>query len=185
MRCGACLRRPGLLHECRAAVSYEFPWTRIIQDFKFESEPALARALGDLMLTQQDIRRIVESASALVPVPLSPARLRERGYNQAMWLCRALSVSKTRTDWLTRHGDVAAQHTLKRGDRLRGVEHVFTACEGQNKFDGQDLIVLVDDVMTTGATLAAAAKSLIEAGAGKVSALVLARTEAPNAQGTS
>ena len=92
MRCGACLRRPGLLHECRAAVSYEFPWTRIILDFKFESEPALARALGDLMLAQQDIRRMVESASALVPVPLSPARLCERGYNQAMWLCRALSV---------------------------------------------------------------------------------------------
>lgn len=179
--CGACLLRPGPFRECRAAISYGFPWAQLIQNFKFESEPALARSLGQLMLAHPDIRRMVDRASALVPIPLSPARLRERGYNQAARLCRALSPSKTQKDWLSRSGDVAAQHTLKRRDRLRGVQHVFAAGRLSPTAAGQGTIVLVDDVMTTGATLTAAAMALLEAGASEVSALVLARTEAPTA----
>lgn len=180
--CGACLGHPSPLRQCLAAVSYEFPWPRLIQDFKFQNQPALARVLGQVMLAQSDIREMVENASALIPVPLSPMRHRERGYNQATWLARALSPSKTQIRWLSRSGDLAAQHTLGRHDRLRGVQDVFTATEAWARNRRPDAIVLIDDVMTTGATLAGAARALLDAGASDVSALVFARTEAPAGQ---
>jgi len=112
-----------------------------------------------------------------LPMPLSATRLKERGYNQALLLARALEPTKTRADILLRIQDTPAQHTLKRSERLTVLNHAF-AVEPllANTLRGQR-VVLVDDVMTTGASLFTAARVLKAAGVSAVTGLVVARTE--------
>jgi ComF family protein len=174
--CGACLRTPSPLDGCWAAVDYDWPWSDLIARYKFTPDPGWAKALADVMSGTPDVLKALSEADALLPIPLSAARLRERGFNQALQLARHLAPRKTRKDWLLRTRDTADQHTLPREERLRNAQDLFSIRQGlETRIAGQHLL-LIDDVMTTGATLHAAAAVLREAGASQVSALVLART---------
>ncbi len=178
LRCGVCIMQPSSLDACIAAVSYEYPWAGVVSLFKFNDRPAWARQIAQLMQANADVQPILDSADMVVPMPLSAARLRARGYNQAWVLAQALQIEKLDSALLLRIKDTPALSLLDREDRLRAMADAF-AVEPllAPKVRGKR-IVLIDDVMTTGATLHGAASALKAAGATRVTGLVFARTEA-------
>lgn len=175
--CGACIKTPPPLDRCLAAVSYAYPWSTLIAHYKFHSEPGLVRSFATLLRAIPWVEPALDNADLLIPMPLSGQKLKQRGYNQALLLARALEPTKTRADILLRIQDTPAQHTLKRSERLTVLNHAF-AVEPLlvHTLRGQR-VVLVDDVMTTGASLFTAARVLKAAGASVVTGLVVARTE--------
>jgi ComF family protein len=110
-------------------------------------------------------------------MPLSAKRLAERGYNQALLLARAMNPVKTCADVLLRVQHTSAQHTLKRAQRLAALDHAFAVDPLLAHRVKGARVVLVDDVMTTGASLYAAARVLRAAGVRHITGLVVARTE--------
>jgi len=161
-----------------AAVSYTFPWAGCIARFKFQADPSLARALAHLMRHAPWVEPALDTATLVVPMPLSPTRLRERGFNQALELARHLAPGKTNAHLLRRSGHTAHQVGASRDERLDHVRDAFWIAPQQLPSIHSQRIVLVDDVMTTGASMYAAARALRSAGAAHITGVVLARTEA-------
>ena len=168
------------------ALDYGFPWTGLITHFKFGGALELASPLADrLRQAVLDAGVLDEGQSPLlVPVPLSRQRLAERGFNQAWELARRVARGlrlPARADLLHRAIDNPAQSGLQRAQRLANLRGAFTAAgptAATAAIQGRR-IALVDDVMTTGATVSAAAAALLRAGAASVEVWVLARTPAP------
>lgn len=176
LRCGVCLQHPPPLDICLAAVPYDFPWADLIADFKFQEQPGLARALALLMRSTPWVEPALEAADHVLPMPLSRERLQSRGFNQALVLARQLAPEKTDKNLLLRVKDTPPQRTLKRAERLTSVSDAF-AVEPLRAGQVKGLkLVLVDDVMTSGASLFAAARVLRAAGAAHITGLVIART---------
>jgi ComF family protein len=176
-RCGDCVLHPPPLDTCLTAVGYGFPWQDLVADFKFRDAPGWADLFALLLQSTHGVDVALAQADGVLPVPLSTARLRQRGFNQALLLAQALEPAKTRAHLLLRIKDTPPQSLLDRAARLNDVKDAFavdpllvTQVRGQS-------IVLVDDVMTTGATLHGAALALRAAGATRVTALVFARTD--------
>ena len=181
VHCKNCAAHSSPLEACVAAVSYTFPWADCIARFKFQADPSLARTLAHLMRHAPWIEPALDAASLVIPMPLTPTRLRERGFNQALELARHLSPLKTHAHTLLRRGDTAHQVGASRQERLDHVRDAFwVAPERVPAVRGQ-AVVLVDDVMTTGASLYEAARALRAAGAAHITGVVLARTEARDA----
>lgn len=177
VRCGACLQDIPPLDQCLAAVAYTYPWSQLIGDFKFHDQSGLANSMATLMRATPWVEPALDAADLLLPMPLSTQRLAERGYNQALLLARAIFPQKSRSDLLLKVADTPAQHTLKRTERLQALNDAF-AVEPLLAHQLRDKsVVLVDDVMTTGASLHAAARVLRAAGARRITGLVFARTE--------
>lgn len=170
--CGACLRRPPVLAATRAAFLYGFPVDRLLPRLKFHRGLAPGRLLATLMA------RAFEHADrpdALVPVPLHAARLRERGYDQALELARPLARAlglPLRNDLLRRRKATTPQSRLDAAARRHNLRGAFEARPGRPL---PAHVALFDDVMTTGATLQAAATALRRAGVRRVDAWVCAR----------
>ena len=179
-RCGRCLREPPPLDRCLAAVSYGYPWSGLIAQFKFHGHPGLAGPLAALMRSAPWVEPALEEAQHVLPLPLSRERLVERGFNQALELARALAPAKLRSDLLLRVRNTPAQAELGLAARLRNVQGAF-AVEPllASQLQGRSVVV-VDDVMTSGASLFAAAAALRQAGAARIVAIVLARTDEPD-----
>lgn len=174
--CGACLRQPLGLARCWAGVDYAYPWADVLAAFKFHGDPGWARSLAQLLRSLPGVEPALEDADLLLPIPLAPQRLRQRGFNQALLLARALAPRKVQPQALLRLHATPAQSGLARAQRLRNLQGAFaTEPLLAPQLVGRRLL-LIDDVMTTGATLQAAAAVLHQAGAARVSALVLART---------
>jgi len=165
------------LDQCLAAVAYDFPWSGLIVDFKFRDQPGLVRSFATLMRATPWVEPALDAADLLLPMPLSSQRLQTRGYNQALLLARHLCPEKTHPDLLLRLLDTPAQHTLDRHERLSGLSQAFAVEPLQAQRIKGARVVLVDDVMTTGASLYAAAQVLRAAGAAHITGLVVARTE--------
>jgi ComF family protein len=142
---------------------------------KYDGERRLAEPLGALMAARW--RRAAAGGDALVPVPIHESRRRERGFDQAELLAvacgRRLGLPVRRS--LERQERTAAQHALGRADRARNVGGAFSVRSGHEPTVRGRWLIVVDDVMTTGATLGACAAALREAGAAAVSALTFAR----------
>lgn len=172
-----------VLGACVAAVDYTFPWDRLIARFKFHGETAWARTFAGLMRAAPGAGALLDAADGIVPLPLTPGRLAERGHHPPWALARALvprGPRALRPDALMRLSDGPAQHRLAREERLRNLRGAFAVpAEYLSRLRGARLL-LVDDVVTTGATLDAAAQALLAAGAARVDALVFARTPAPH-----
>lgn len=174
--CGHCLRHPLPLQRCWAVVDYAYPWHTLVARFKFQQQPAWARCMAALALQHADIAHALQAADGVLPVPLSTARLAERGYNQAWELVKALRPRHPLPTALLRLDNAADQIGQGRVARQRQMHHAFATAPAQlPQLVGRHLLV-VDDVMTTGATLAAAANVLLRAGAASVSGLCFART---------
>ena len=177
--CGQCVTSHDALDACQAAVTYGYPWSGLIAGFKFAGDAAWARAFATLMRSAPWVEPALEQAAAVLPMPLSPERLAERGFNQAWQLARALAPKTARHDLLLRTKHTPAQASLDLKRRHANVKGAFAveplkACELRGK-----RVVLVDDVMTSGASLMAAAVALRQAGAAHVGAIVFARTDPP------
>jgi ComF family protein len=180
VECGRCLRSPTPLDACHTAVAYEYPWSALIGQFKFNGHAGWARTFALLMRSAPWVEPALDSADHVLPMPLSPQRLAERGFNQSLVLARALAPDKATAGLLLKVRDTPAQAALDRQQRLHNVKRAF-AIEPlrAQQLRGRD-VVLVDDVMTSGASVFAAAQVLREAGAHRVTALVLARTDEPD-----
>ena len=170
--CGRCLKSPPPFAGTQAVLRYEFPLDRLLPRFKFHGDLAAGALLGTLM-----VRGLAAAPrpQALLPVPLHPARLRERGYDQALELARALSAADgppVCRDRLFRVRATAAQSRLGAGSRRRNVRGAFAVRAGSPL---PAHVALVDDVMTTGATVRECARTLLAAGVRRVDVWVMAR----------
>ncbi|GHU05189.1 phosphoribosyltransferase [Betaproteobacteria bacterium] len=169
--CGRCLAHPPHYDRTLAAFSYEFPLDKLIQAFKYAHHLALAAYLGrEIASLASDV-----VADLVVPLPLHPVRLRERGFNQALELARPVAETlglplDSRTCERIRH--TPAQAGLSWKNREKNIRHAFQCAR---ELSGQR-ILLVDDVMTTGASLNELARTLKQHGASEVTLLVVART---------
>jgi ComF family protein len=177
--CGACVVQPPALDACLTAVTYAYPWDDLVTAFKFRSQPSWARAMAQVMRSTPTVQATLDQADWVLPVPLFERRLRERGYNQAWELVRELCPGQRKIDphLLLRVRDAAPQAHQDRASRLHNLQYAFAAEPLRHKDLHSRRVVLVDDVMTTGATLNAAALALRAAGAAHVTGLVFARTD--------
>ena len=130
------------------------------------------------MLSAPWVEDTLAQADCVLPIPLSPERLAERGYNQSLLLARQLCPGKTDDRLLLRTRHTPAQRSLPRAERLANLIGAFAVDPLRAAEIRGRRMVLVDDVMTSGASLHTAAQVLSQAGAAHVSAVVLARTEA-------
>ena len=167
-----------MLNACWAAMSYTWPWVALIGQFKFQSHPGWARQFALLMHSTPYVADAIDQAHVLIPIPLSFQRLSERGFNQSLVLSQQLSREKTQISSLLRMRNTLAQSSLPRNERLTNLKGVFAVAPFMAAQLRGKRILLIDDVMTSGATLNAAAQVLKQAGAAHVSALVFARTPA-------
>ncbi|GAA4856511.1 ComF family protein [Luteimonas vadosa] len=171
-RCGACLQRPSPLAAAHAAFVYGFPLDRLLPRLKFHGDLAAGRLLSQLMA---DALVDVPRPDALLPVPLHGARLRRRGYDQALELARPLgrALGIPVIDRILRRQRATRQQSrLDAGQRQRNLRGAFALADPAAL---PAHVALVDDVMTTGATLHAAAAVLRRAGVARVDAWVCAR----------
>ena len=171
--CAECQLNPPPWQQALAVFHYQFPVDRLIAAFKYHHQLALTDLFADFMAA-----RITPDAlpTVIVPVPLHPHRLRKRGYDQTLLLARALARLTgiaCNTTVLKRLRDTPMQKTLDRDARRENLVGAF-GCHEQ-ALVGQR-ILLIDDVLTTGATLSVLCEVLLNAGAESVHALVIART---------
>ena len=169
-RCPRCRRTARLVDRARAIGPYDGALRSIVHALKYEGRRSLARPLGALM------RRygldLLEGAVCAIPVPLHPSRRRHRGFNQAADLARHLGLPVVAA--LRRVRATRTQTGLPAGQRHGNVRDAFAATRGLSGL-ADSIVVLVDDVCTTGATLEACARALKQAGVREVRALTAAR----------
>jgi ComF family protein len=169
--CGECLSRPFAFDDALACFEYRFPLDRLVQRFKFAGDLAVGR-----WLARQLAERVASAHPDLVVAPpLTPSRLRARGFNQALEIGKVVARRcATRCDiaGIAKVRETAPQPGLGRRERRANLRAAFRC--------GIDVagkhVAIVDDVMTTGATMDALAATLKQCGAARVSAWSVART---------
>jgi len=169
--CGECLKHPPAFDHTRAALDYAFPTDKLIQALKYGGQLALAKLFGELLA------KVVADQThpnAILPMPLHPIRLKTRGFNQALEIAKVISKQLAiplAPGIVERVVNTTPQASLPLDARHKNIKGAF-AC-------GRDLhgqrIAVVDDVMTSGATLNELAKILKHAGAAQVDVWVVTR----------
>ena len=175
--CARCLQRPPAFTCARAAWHYAFPVAQLLQRFKYQRDLAAGRTLAQLAAVQlAPLLAAQESRpDLLLPVPLHWRRYWQRGFNQAQLIAAEFGRQwelPVHPGLLRKRSASAAQQQLGRAQRLRNLQQSFFL---RRPLPGLH-VGLVDDVITTGATLEAASRTLLDAGASRVSAFALART---------
>ena len=174
--CAPCRRHGRPWHRALAAWLYAFPVDRLVHQLKYGARLAIADALGAGLAAA--VRRSgARWPEVVVPLPLAPGRQRERGFNQSQLIARTLArdLGRPLVHGLLRvrdDGPQAAQGGVRRHTRMQGAFVARVALQGLH-------VAIVDDVMTTGATLAAATQAARDAGATQVDVHVVARTLPP------
>lgn len=168
--CGRCLRDPPAFDATRAAFAYRFPVDRMVQALKYRDRLVLAGFFAEALRPFRP-----PGETLIVPMPLHRHRLRERGFNQAVEIARPLARAwrlPLELAAVVRAVHTAPQTSLSwkaRSVNIRGAFHCQTSLAGKT-------VIVVDDVMTTGATLDELARTLKLRGAARVWNLVIART---------
>lgn len=204
-RCPSCADRKFVMERVWCALHYTDPVRRWILSLKYYRDESLTRLLGLLMSRAATAYPSLHEADLILPVPLHIKRLRSRGFNQAYLLAQSWLAweqqsgrveANLRSDLLQRHRNTRPQVELKPRERASNVADAFSVANGNgwrapqpigspNAIAGQagepmeelagKNVLLVDDLLTTGATLNACAEALLAAGAARVEAYVLAR----------
>jgi ComF family protein len=170
--CGECLRHAPQFDATRAALRYEFPLAELLHAYKYRSQVGLARAFVGML--RQTTPQHKDAVDTLVALPVTRARMRERGFNQAAELAKLLGKQLNLAvdlQSLRKIRETRPQMALPWDERRANVRGAFAcdvAISGKN-------VALIDDVMTTGATVDAASRALKKAGAKSVFVWVLAR----------
>jgi ComF family protein len=170
--CGECLKHPLQFDRTVAAFSYNFPLDKLIQALKYRDHLILVNYLADALSEY-----ITARADFIVALPLHPVRLRERGFNQSLLLARRVSYRTgipLLPDFCERVRNTPPQSSLPWKERDKNMRLAFF-CKPDADVSGKHVAV-VDDVMTTGASIGELARALKQAGAREVSAWVVART---------
>ena len=157
--CGACLSHPPRFDAVTAAFAYDWPLSTLIHHYKYAGNLALARLLANALGT-----RITTPVDLMLPMPLAPQRLRERGFNQALEMARIMSRATgmpLAANACRRVRDSTPQASLPWNERAKNIRGAFV-CDAD--LSGMRVAV-IDDVMTTGATLNELARNLRKAGA--------------------
>lgn len=182
--CAACLVRPPKFRRARAALVYDTQSRRLVLPFKHGDRTDIARACGGWMARTG--AELLAEADLIAPVPLHWRRLLTRRYNQALLLARALVRAappgvehRLAPDLLRRRRWTGSQAGLKAGERRRNVREAFDIHPRWAAEVAGKAVVLVDDVLTTGATAEACARVLQRGGARHVDVLTLARVVRP------
>jgi ComF family protein len=175
--CTRCARRTPAFSLARSAGAYEGSLRELVHAFKFEGRRQLAEPLARLMCRRG--LDVLEGADAVVPVPLHPVRLLRRGFNQADDLAREIGLPVWRLLRRRRHGPPQASLPApRRRANLKRAYALSFRCalpESMRRSFAGKIVVLIDDVMTTGATLDACARTLLDHGVRDVRALTVAR----------
>jgi ComF family protein len=171
--CPRCRRLPSSLERCRSIGAYDGALRAIVHALKYDRRRSLAARLGVLM--RERAADVLAGADCVVPVPLHRTRRRQRGFNQAADLARAIGIPVCHA--LRRRRATASQAGLPSSQRHRNVRGAFVATRRARRLRGK-VVVLVDDVCTTGATLDACALALDGAGVAAVRAITAARAVA-------
>jgi ComF family protein len=175
-QCGRCRRGRQPFAAGASLGPYEGSLRVLLHQLKYAGRRRAAVRLARLLLEDEPVRLLLETSDVLVPVPLHPRRLRERGFNQSALIARALAQRSGRpccAEALVRRRDTTPQAGLRAAERRRNVRDAF-AVRRRGAIAGR-VVTLVDDVLTTGATAQACARALIEAGAAEVRLLTAAR----------
>ncbi len=178
--CARCVENPPNWNNARAAMRYDPNSRRLILPLKHADRTDLAAPLAQMM--RRAGADILDQADLLVPVPLHPSRLRMRRYNQAGLLARALghhTKLAVRLDALVRLRATSRLADLNAQQRASVVSHAVAPRRGAAADLAGRHVVLIDDVLTSGATAAACTSALLAAGAANVDVLVAARVPDP------
>ena len=171
--CGDCQRQPPHYRTVCALGVYEGPLRQAIHRFKYQKDFTLATPLGHLLAAAVRQRGLLH-ADLILPVPLHPSRLRQRTFNQSLLLARILgkrSSTPVAGNLLRRLRPTPSQQGLSLEDRRHNLHQAFALHAPLNG----ESVLLVDDVMTSGATIAACTKALLKNGAQTVDVAILAR----------
>ena len=175
--CGRCRRGHSVISAGASLGLYAGPLRQCVVALKYHGRHRTAARLGVRMLAHDPCRGLLDGANVLVPVPLHEKRMSERGFNQAELLAAALSRDRDVriSTGLIRVRDTPSQTDLSAGERRQNVRNAFRATPSAD-WRGA-VVVLVDDVTTTGATLRECARTLLSAGALEVRSITVARAE--------
>lgn len=154
--CGRCLRKPPTFYRAQIGFAYTDSLRDLLHQFKYQRRLYLSRVLAEAWYPQLETQQI----DALIPIPLHRARLGQRGFNQAFELARMLSRYSDipLQQALIRHQPAPSQTQLNAKQRARNLRHAFSI--GATDLSHLNEVALIDDVMTTGATMQAAAHCL-------------------------
>ena len=170
--CGQCLGHPPLFTRTTAVFGYAFPLDKLIHAMKYGEQLALAHAFAEKLTHHIDKNHLPD---CIIPMPLHPAKLRERGFNQSLLLAakvaRELDLNLL-SDTCQRVRDTPPQSALPWKERKKNVRNAFR-CDAD--LTGKH-VALVDDVLTTGASMNALTEAVRKRGASEISAWVVART---------
>ena len=176
--CGQCLTHPPLFARTTAVFGYAFPLDKLIQSMKYGEQLALAHAFAEKLICRIDKNSLPD---CVIPMPLHPTKLRERGFNQSQLLAAKIAREldlELLPNACRRVRDTLPQSALPWKERKKNVRDAF-CCDVD--LTGRH-VVLVDDVLTTGASLNALAGAVQKCGAAEISAWVVART-LPHSEG--
>ncbi|MDP2154085.1 MAG: ComF family protein [Methylotenera sp.] len=177
--CGSCLSTPPSFDATTALLTYDYPVDGLLQHYKYNASLNLAHTFASLFLekklTQSKQSMMQNEVNLIIPMPMHQNRLKERGFNQALEIAKLLSKALTiQLDYTacqrTKHTPPQASLNLK--DRIKNIKGAFSCQQSLQHLN----IAIIDDVMTTGASLNELAKTLKQAGAAHVECWVMART---------
>jgi ComF family protein len=173
--CGACLDQRPAFDLARSAIRYRGPLENALQEFKYNGATWLSRDFGLLLAACHQAHYAGLPIDAILNVPLFPTKERQRAYNQAGLLARELGhrLGRPLVQFLVKRRPTPTQTHLTAADRRANVRDSFAIKKGAAVRGRQ--VLLIDDVMTTGATAGECARMLKEAGAAGVYVLTLAR----------